>query len=141
MSESLVGTTDAAAAVADHYRRTPLVHLAHHAKRHWGRHNEAVDTGWDIAVGTVVLEDSLARGHGFGSFDVVQVGGTEPVADDTHDSMDRHSHGREELVVVVLGGTAVDWAAECWVARKGRWEANAQSEKAEGDERSERAVV
>ena len=74
-----------------------------------------------------------------GRADVVQVGENEPAADDIRDSMDRHSHGREGLAVAVLGdgGSLV---AERLVARKDRWEANAQSAQAEADERVARAV-
>ena len=76
-----------------------------------------------------------------GRADVVQVGENEPAADDIRDSMDRHSHGREELVVAVLGGGG-SLVAERSVACKDRSEANAQSEQAdaEADGRLVRAV-
>ena len=143
MFESPVGTIDVAAAEEGHNWK---VHLARHVRlvrRHLGRHSEAVDTDLDIAVEADGLERSLVHGHGSGSLDVVHVGETEPAVDDIHGSMDKHSHGREVLVVPVLGDI-VDWMAGCWVERKGHSEANAQSEmgqKAEASGRLERAVV
>ena len=87
------------------------------------------------------LGQSLVHDHGSGRFGIVQVGGIETAADDTRDSMDRHSHDHEELVVAVMddiGGLV----AECWVARKVHSEANARSEQAdvEADGRLVRAV-
>jgi hypothetical protein len=87
------------------------------------------------------LAQSLVHDHGSGRVDVVQAGGIEPAADDNHDSMDGDSRDREELVVAVLGDIG-GLVAECWVARKGRLEANAQSEQADAevDGRLARAV-
>lgn len=86
-----------------------------------------------------ILEQSLVHDHGSGRADVAQVDEIEPAADSIRDSMNRHSHGLEELAVAVLGdgGSLV---AECLVARKDRWEANAQSAQAEADGRLVRAV-
>lgn len=79
-----------------------------------------------------ILEQSLVHDRGSGRAGVVQVGEIEPAADDIRDLMDRHSHGRDELVVAVLGdgGSSV---AECSVARRVRSEANAQSEQADAE--------
>ena len=71
-----------------------------------------------------ILERSLVHAHGSGNSDVVQVGEIEPAADGSRGSMDRHSHGREELVVAVSGDTG-SLVAERSVARKDRLEANA----------------
>jgi len=144
VSEVLVGTVDVAVAVVGHnWKELPLVRLVHHhVRKHWGQCNEAVQAN--------NMRQSLVHGHGSGRADVVQadgtdaadavrVGGIEAAADDTRDSMDRHSHGHAVVAVVVLGyiGSLV---AEIWAARKGRLEANAQSEQAEADARFVRAV-
>lgn len=78
------------------------------------------------------LEQSLVHDHGSGRADIAQVDGIEPAADDNHDSIDGHSHDREEIVVAVLGDIG-GLVAECWVARKDHSEANAQSEQADAE--------
>ena len=78
------------------------------------------------------IGQSLVHDHGSGRAGVVQVGGIELAADDTRDSMEERSHDREELAVAVLGD-AGSLVAERLVARKGRSEANAQSEQADAE--------
>lgn len=132
MSWLLVGTIHVAAVDVNQNRKVHLVRHVRHVRRHWDRRNEAVGIDWNIAVQVHILEQSLDRDHDFGRADVAQVGEIEPAADDIRDLMDRHSHGREELVVAVLGdgGSLV---AERSVARKDRSEANAQSEQADAE--------
>lgn len=115
------------------------VHLACHAKRRLGQHTVAVDTDLDNAVAADVLVDSRVHGHGFGSLGMVRVGGSKQAVEIGHDLIDKHSHDREELAVVV---DRRDWVAGYWVVGyKEHLEANARLERAEAGVRSGRVVV